>query len=127
MSDEKFSYKYSSSQREEIKSIRNKYLENNGNSNLDELRSIERKVNNKANFFGIACGLAGTFLMGIGLTLVLNYENYFIGIPLGVIGIDGMIFAPALTNYVLKTQRKKYSEKVIELTDKLLGNKEINS
>lgn len=123
MSDnEKFSYKYSSSQREEIEQIRKKYLESNNESELQELRKLDKKVTNVATFAGIAIGLSSTLIMGAGLTLILTYNNYFVGVPVGVIGIIGMIIAPIMSNKVLEAQRKKNSQKVIELTDKLLKN-----
>jgi len=118
--DENFKYSYSSSQRKEIELIRRKYVESKNESNLDELRRLDRAITNKASFVGVGVGLIGSFLMGIGLALVLNYDNYIIGVSIGSLGIVGMIIALPVNKKILKYQRKKNSQKVIELTDKLL-------
>ena len=118
---DKFNFTYSSTRREEIEAIRKKYVETkDSKSDLDELRKLDRKISNQAVMAGIICGLCGVLLLGTGLSLVLSFDNFIVGVPIGVIGIAGMSFSVPVNNKTLKELHKKNAKKVLELTDELL-------
>lgn len=119
----KFNYTYSSSRREEIEKIREKYVEAAKDEKLDELRTLDNKITRQAAFAGIGIGLLGTMFLGIGLTLVLTIDNFVVGVPVGVLGIILMASTVKLHKIILKKSQKKNATRIIELTDKLLGEK----
>jgi len=119
----KFNYTYSSSRREEIEKIREKYVEAAKDDKLDELRTLDNKITRQAAFTGIGIGLAGTMLLGVGLTLILTIDNFVVGVPVGVLGIILMVSTVKLHKIILKKLQKKNATRILELTDKLLGEK----
>ncbi len=122
--DGKFFYNYKASQKDEIEEIRAKYEVKEKparDEKLDLLRRIDAKVNMKSTVCAVLCGLIGSLIFGGGLSLVLLAENYFVGVPLGILGIALMTFALKVKSIVLKKERAKNAKKIIELSDELLG------
>lgn len=109
--------------------IRTQYTEKEV-SELDELRELDARVKRPANVFAYVFGSISAIIMGAGMSLVmtdiadmisLNVDPMLLGI---CIGIAGMFLA--LINYpiykgIVKSRKKKYGAKIIELSDKIIG------
>ncbi len=110
-----------------VQKIRTQYTEKE-HTNLDELKELDRKVKRPANVFAYVFGTISAIIMGSGMSLVMTDISEYVGIqnPMLygiVIGVAGM--AMALINYpiyksILGSRRKKYAEKIIELSDKIM-------
>ena len=108
--------------------IRTQYMEKNS-TDLDELRALDAKVKRPANIFAYVFGSIGAIIMGAGMSLVMTELGTTLGIadtmPIGIaIGIVGMLIA--IVNYpiykgIMKHRRKKYSSKIIELSDRIVN------
>lgn len=116
--DEKFIYTYSAKQQEEIKAIRQKYI--NEEDNLTKLKKIDQQVSSRASICSITFGIISTLIFGLGLTCVLKWQVYILGIIISLFGLLGACLAYFLHDYLLNKLRKKYAPIVIELTDQLL-------
>ena len=110
-----------------VQKIRTQYIEKE-HSDLDELKELDTKVNRPANVFAYIFGSISAIIMGGGMSLVMTDIAETVGIanPMLygiVIGIVGMFMA--IINYpiykgILGSRRKKYAEKIVALSDKLM-------
>ena len=101
-------------------------------TDLDTLRELDAKVKRPASVFAYVFGSISAIIMGAGMSLIMTDVAEKIGlgidpmIPGIVIGIVGMIMA--LLNYpmykgILGSRKKKYGAKILELSNKIMGEK----
>jgi hypothetical protein len=111
-----------------VEKIRTQYVERE-HSSLDELKELDNKVKRPAKVFGYIFGSIAAIIMGSGMSLVMTdiAETVGIGNPMLygiIIGIIGMFMA--IINYpiykgILGSRRKKYADKIIALSDKIMS------
>ena len=111
-----------------VQKIRTQYIEKE-HTDLDELKKLDTKVKRPANVFAYIFGSISTIIMGAGMSLVMTDIAETVGIqnPMLcgiIIGIVGMFMA--IINYpiyksILGSRRKKYAEKIITLSDKIMN------
>ena len=111
-----------------VQKIRSQYTEKES-TELDALRELDAKVKRPANVFSYVFGSISAIIMGAGMSLVMTDIGATIGIadpmiPGIAIGIAGMIMA--IINYpiyksILNSRRKKYAEKIIALSEKIMN------
>ena len=112
-----------------VQKIRSQYTEKK-NTELDALRALDAKVKRPANIFAYVFGSFSAIIMGTGMSLVMTDINEIIGItepmlPGIVIGVVGMFMA--IINYpiykgILTSRRKKYADKIMQLSNKIMKN-----
>lgn len=110
-----------------VQKIRTQYTEKE-HTGLDELKELDAKVKRPANVFAYIFGSVSAIIMGSGMSLVMTDIAETVGIEKPmlygiVIGIVGMFMA--IINYpiykgILGSRRKKYAEKIIALSDKIM-------
>ena len=114
-----------------VEKIRTKYVEKK-DSSLDELRKLDRKVKAPAEVFAYIFGSVSALIMGAGMSLVMTDVANMLGlgdmtVPGIAVGVVGMVLA--IVNYpiykgILNSRKKKYSEQVIALSNKILSEEE---
>lgn len=95
---------------------------------LDELKKLDLKVKRPANVFAYVFGSISAIIMGAGMSLVMTDIAETVGIadPMLygiIIGIAGLLMAVAnfpIYKSILSSRRKKYADKIIELSDKIM-------
>ena len=107
--------------------IRSNYTEKQ-TTELDTLRELDAKVKRPATVFAYVFGSISAIIMGAGMSLIMTEIGAMIGmantmIPGIVIGVVGMLMA--IVNYpvyknILSSRRKKYADKIIALSDKIM-------
>lgn len=112
-----------------VQKIRTQYTEKE-HTQLDELKKLDAKVKKPANVFAYVFGSVAALIMGSGMSLVMTDIGEIIGIaspmvPGIVIGVIGLLMA--IVNYplyirILTSRRKKYADKIIALSDKIMKN-----
>lgn len=110
-----------------VQQIRTQYTEKE-HTQLDELKKLDREVKRPANVFAYTFGSIGAIIMGSGMSLVMTDIGASLGmdntmVPGIVIGVVGMIVA--IINYpiykkILGSRRKKYADKIIAMSDKIM-------
>jgi len=110
-----------------VQKIKTQYIEKQ-HSALDELKALDKKVKRPANVFAYIFGSISAIIMGAGMSLVMTDISETVGIqnPMLygiIIGVVGMILA--IVNYpiykgILGSRRKKYAEKIIALSEKIM-------
>ena len=111
-----------------VQKIRTQYTEKE-HTDLDKLKELDKKVKRPANVFAYIFGSISATLMGSGMSLVMTDIAETVGIrnPMLygiIIGVAGLIMAIAnfpIYKGILGSRRKKYADKIIALSDKLIG------
>lgn len=123
---EGFNFTYSATQRQEVESIRKKYLPKETDK-MEQLRRLHRSAGQKAQAWAIAVGVIGTLIMGTGMSLFMTELGAALGnltLVLGIcIGIAGMILialAYPVYNRVLQKERQRIAPQILQLTEELL-------
>lgn len=109
-----------------VQKIRTQYTEKQ-HTELDELKTLDKKVKRPANLFAYLFGSLGALVMGAGMSLIMTDLSTALNLPQPlipglVLGILGLLIA--LLNYpiyksLLASRRKKFAPQIIALSDKL--------
>ena len=109
-----------------VQKIRTQYTEKQ-HTELDELRTLDRRVKAPANAFAYSFGAVSALIMGCGMSLIMTDVGQTIGMtspmtPGIVIGVVGMVMA--IANYpiykgMMNSRRKKYAQQIIALSDRI--------
>ena len=121
----KFDYTYSApteNERREIESIRKRYTPPQENeSRLEELRRLNNRVIKPPMIIGWIIGIFGTLVFGAGMTMVLEWDIKVWGIIVGIIGVAIAGVAYPIYKAVLKRNKRKYGQQIIDLSNELLN------
>lgn len=109
--------------------IRSEYVERQ-TTELDELRSLDKKVKRPAKLFGYVFGSLSAIVMGAGMSLVMTdigatvgiQNSLVVGIILGVIGLGLSLLTYPIFKRIMKRRKETYSYQIMALTDKLINN-----
>lgn len=109
-----------------IERIRASYAEREI-TKLDELKELDKKVKRPAKIFAYVFGSLSSLVLGTGMSLAMKVlgANLSFAMPLGIgVGILGIMLVSI--NYpiykaILKARKNKYSERIFELSDRLLN------
>lgn len=119
----KFSYAAPSEQeRREIESIKRQYMPaSEKEDKLEQLRNLNKKVFQPSQIISLTVGILGTLIMGIGMAMVLEWQVMVWGIIVGIIGMAIAAVSYPIYRAVLARFKRKYAQKIIELSDELLN------
>ena len=120
--NEIFNYTYSSTQQEEIKSIREKYAPpTQEEDKMERLRRLDQSVTRPGTIVSLIVGIINSVLLGVGMSCTMVWEGLMIpGIIIGIFGIVGMVAAYPIYAHITKKQREKLAPEIIRLTDELM-------
>lgn len=123
--ENKFDYVYSvptENERREIESIKKQYMAApKEESKLENLRNLNKRVTQPPLIVGLTMGVIGTLVMGLGMTMVLEWNLWIGGVIVGVLGIAMIAVAYPIYRAVLNRNKKKYGRQIIELSNELLN------
>ena len=132
---EKFRYTYSApteEERREIENIKSQFVpfsmeekpsEAPQDKSLEMLRSLYKRVILPINVAEIVLYVFGVLLFGFGLSLVLVWENFWFGVPTGVVAGILLCALHPIFKLILKRRKKKYAGAIIALCNGLLNCK----
>ncbi|MBE6630986.1 MAG: dihydropteridine reductase [Ruminococcaceae bacterium] len=109
--------------------IRAQYMEKES-TELDALRTLDKKVRRPADVFAYVTGSIGAIVMGAGMSLVMTELGAMLGIaapliPGVVIGVVGLAIVLANIPFhkkLLAARRKKYAPEILALSEKLMAD-----
>ncbi len=112
-----------------IREIRTQYTEKEFSA-LDELRKLDKKAKLPAKIFAYILGCLGAVIMGGGMSLVMTDlgttldipDAFTYGIIIGIIGLSMAVINYPIYKVILNNRKKKYSAKIIALSDKIIGS-----
>ena len=110
--------------------IRTQYMEKQS-TELDALRTLDRKVKRPANVFAYIFGSISAIIMGAGMSLVmtdigaaLGLSGVMIpGIAIGVVGLGMALLNYPMYRKILDARKRKYAEQILKLSDKIVNHK----
>lgn len=110
-----------------VQKIRTQYTEKE-HTGLDELKELDTKVKRPANVFAYIFGSISAIIMGAGMSLVMTdiaetvgIQNPMLyGIIIGIVGLFMAIINYPIYKGILGSRRKKYADKIIALSDKIM-------
>lgn len=124
-----FNFKYtapSQEERKEIERIRRQYAtQEQTESKIEKLRRLDSLVKNTAIIVSLVLGVIGTLILGLGLTMILEWNIWLWGIVLMVIGSVPMAIAYPVYQSTLNKGKKKYGDEIVRLSEELLNEREM--
>lgn len=125
--DTTFSYRYSAKENSEVQEIRKKYLPQS-ESKLDELKRLDRMVQNSGMLESLCIGVGGFLLFGLGICLAVQVIgkgviSVALGVLLGILGAVAMFIAYPAYRLLFNETKKKYVPRILQLTEELSGEK----
>lgn len=119
--NEVFEYTYSAAMQEEVKKIREKYVQTpKEEDKLETLRRLDASVTRKGTILSLILGVLGTLIFGAGMCCCLVWNLFFLGVIVGLIGLVGVSLAYPAYSYVTKKEREKIAPQILRLTEELL-------
>lgn len=106
----------------EAELIRKNY-EERGESKLDKLRRLDRRVKRPAMIFSLVFGIAGALVLGTGMCLAMKVIGDFmaLGVVVGFVGIAMVSANCFIYRAIFNARRKKYGKEILDLSGELLG------
>ncbi len=129
-----FQYNYSAKEQAELKRIREKYLADTQPQHPDKMTQIRRLdagVTRKGTIVALILGIAGTLIMGIGMSLVMTDLSaifgwradmaFALGSIIGLVGMICVIMAYPCYQHLTAKERKKVAPEILRLTEELMN------
>lgn len=123
----RFVYQYKALTKEEkrqIQSIQNEYASLEGQNDLERLKLLHRKVKYYPRLFCIIIVIFECLIFGLGMSMVLVWEKFFLGICIGCVGLFSMLFTKWIYMKIYHHQKKKYAQMILDLSSHLLESDE---
>lgn len=110
---------YSAEEQKELNAIRAKYAPKGSRplTNLDKVKAIDAKVESKGTMAGLAVGIIGTLILGLGMSCVLVWDKLALGILIGLAGLAGVAGAYPAYQRVIRTERAKAADEIMKLSE----------
>ena len=109
-----------------IQKIRASYMQRE-TTKLEQLKEMDRKVKRPAQIFAYVFGSLSSLVLGTGMSLAMKVIGTSIpyvmpiGIGVGLLGILLVSVNYPIYKGILKSRKKRYSSRIIELSDSLLN------
>ena len=119
--NEVFEYTYSAAMQEEVKKIREKYVQTpKEEDKLETLRRLDASVTRKGTVLSLILGVLGTLIFGTGMCCCLVWNLFIPGVIVGLIGLVGVSLAYPTYSCVTKKEREKIAPQILSLTEELM-------
>ncbi len=110
-------------QRKYIESLKNEYSPTSDLENkIQTLKKLDNKVKHTPLIISIIIGITFTLLMGLGLTMVLEWKILAWGIVVSFLGLIPLIFNYFLYVQIKNKLKQKYSKTIVEISNSILNN-----
>ena len=112
---------YDADAQKRMGAIRAKYVQSDAaetqESALARMRRLDARVESKAQIISLAVGIVATLLLGTGMSAMMVWNQPFIGIAVGVVGLAGIIEAFPVYRRVSKQEREKIAPEIVRLSE----------
>lgn len=108
----------------EINKIKSQYVETTKEqTELEKLKTLDKQVKRPVQVFSYALGTASALVLGTGMTMAMALipGGMLAGVAIGCAGIAGAGANYPLHGKLMARRKKKYSKKIIEMSDKILA------
>lgn len=121
--ENEFTYTYSAPRNHEVQEIRRKYMPRE-ESKLDELKRLDREVQQAGIVESLSVGILGCLVFGLGMCLAMKVigSSMLLGIIVGILGAAMMVPAYPLYRKLSCKAREKLAPRILQLADELGAN-----
>ena len=118
-----FSYTYSAKENQEVLAIRKKYLPRE-ETKLEELKRLDRTVQNSGVMEALIVGMVGCLIFGVGTCFGLGVfgKVTWPALVFGFVGAVGMILAYPVNRKCYNKVKNQHLPRILELTAELTGD-----
>lgn len=118
--ENKFEYTYSAAQQKEVERIREKYVpKETAGDKLEELRRLDRSVENAGTVASLVVGIVGALILGTGMACVLEWRLYVVGILVGVIGLLACVASYPIYRKVVAKKKAQVGPLILRLSEEI--------
>ncbi len=118
-----FTYTYSARQQEEVRRILQKYTPPQEDK-MELLRRLDKSAQQPGTIAGIALGVCGTLMLGLGMCCTMVWTGVFaLGVAVGCTGIAVLALAYPMFLHLTKRRRAQLAPQIEALSRELLGNR----
>jgi uncharacterized membrane protein YeaQ/YmgE (transglycosylase-associated protein family) len=116
-----FVYQYSAKQKQEVGSIRRKYLPEEENK-LGRLKELDSRVKTAGLIPSLCIGIVGALLFGVGMCFGLNalVGADWLKYMFGVLGTVVMLPAYPIYKYISAKTKAELTPEILKLSDELM-------
>ena len=112
-----------------VNKIKSEYTEKTS-TEFDALVSLDRKIKLPPLIQAYTCGVVGTLILGFGMSLIMTdigaifgiNSSFTLGIIVGILGLAICGINYPIYKKFLDMRKKKYSQEILRLADKLEAN-----
>ncbi|MBR2108313.1 MAG: hypothetical protein IJ937_13715 [Treponema sp.] len=105
-----------------VKELKSKYEERETTTQkIEKLRDLDASVYTSGTITGLILGILGILIFGTGMCCCLLWNMYFLGVVLGIVGIQIMALAYPTRNRLVGKKRKEVAKDIQALSNELLG------
>lgn len=121
MKKNEFQYTYSSSQKKELKKLREKYIPTSEHTDkMTLLRKLDKQAEKPGTVVALIMGIIGTLVLGVGMVCVMVWTTYFVpGIFIGIAGILILSLAFPVYKKITAKKRKAIAPEILQLIEEL--------
>ena len=116
---EKFNYTYSAKRNSAVEEIKMKYLPQEENGKLLELKKLDRSCERPGMITAIITGMVGAGVFILAVYLFLAKEMYLGGMFIGMVGLFIMAMAVPVYSNITKNRRKKIAPLILKLSEEI--------
>lgn len=89
---------------------------------MAKIRKLDASVTRKGTLVSVSMGIVGCLLLGAGMSCSMVFTGawFLPGIVLGLIGIVTMAVAYPVFTHIMRKERARIAQQILELTDELL-------
>lgn len=122
MENNSFNYTYSATENKEVLEIRKKYVPEE-ESKLDELKRLDRAVQNAGMLESLTVGITGALIFGVGMCIGLGAlaGSKIVAVVLGVIGAAVMFCAHPVCRICNKRKKEQHLPRILKLSEELIN------
>lgn len=108
-----------------VNKIRGQYesIEAKEPTDLEKLKELDKRVKRPVQIFSYSLGTAGSLVLGTGMTMAMSLipGGMAVGIAVGCVGLLTTGLNYKLHQKLLRSRKKKYSEEITALSNKILN------
>lgn len=121
MNNNEFQYTYSSSQKKELKKLREKYIPTSEHTDkMTLLRKLDKQAEKPGTVAALIMGIIGALVLGVGMVCVMVWTKYFVpGIFIGIAGILILSLAFPVYKKITAKKRKAIAPEILQLIEEL--------
>ena len=104
-----------------VEQIKTKYIDE-PHMHIEKLKELDKKVSKPANVFGYLFGIAGSLVLGTGMSFAMKVigDSMAMGIGIGLAGIFMVCVNYPIYKVILNARKKKYGEEIVRLSNRIL-------